>query len=187
MTDPIDWRCACGAVHARVDLRGGSHIVCHCRFCRGFAKALDRPDLIGDAGGCDLFQTMPDRIDLVTGQDQLACLRLSSKGPVRWYTKCCNTPFCNTLAKRFPPFATIIAGPDANAYGPVWAHVFVDQATGPVSEPEGTGRVIRATMGRMAAATLRGGWKSTPFFTDAGKPLSEPRKLTPNEKARALG
>ena len=31
------------------------------------------------------------------GKDRLACMSLSDKGMLRWYTTCCNTPIGNTM------------------------------------------------------------------------------------------
>jgi hypothetical protein len=81
----------------------GLRFVCYCKDCQAFARFLERAeDVLDPAGGTDIFQMPPARIQLTAGTDALRCLRLSDN-VLRWYTDCCRTPIANTAAgPRFP-------------------------------------------------------------------------------------
>ena len=71
---------------------------------------LERGELMDEWGGSEVFQTTPARIEFTQGADQLACMRLSPKGLMRWYARCCNTPIANTLPSPGMAFAGILVG-----------------------------------------------------------------------------
>lgn len=88
-------QCTCGTLKGTVsELRRVNRV----KDCQAFAHFLGRtPDILDAKGGTDVIQTLPANVTLTAGQDVLACMRLSEKGLLRWYTKCCNTPIGNTL------------------------------------------------------------------------------------------
>lgn len=95
-------QCACGALQGELEVSSasqGNRLVCHCRDCQAFAHFLQKPEeILGAAGGTDIFQTAPGRLRLTHGAEHLACMRLSERGLVRWYSSCCKTPIGNTGA-----------------------------------------------------------------------------------------
>jgi hypothetical protein len=133
----------------------------------------------------DLFQTSPDTIHVDTGIGQLAILRLSPNGPLRWYAACCKTPLFNTLSRPGLPFATVMVArletPDC--LGPVIAESFVPQPGGPPKHRNG-GRMAWGIMRRMIASRLSGRWKQTPFFDlETGEPVVPIHLISKEDRA----
>ncbi|EKE44372.1 hypothetical protein OCGS_1210 [Oceaniovalibus guishaninsula JLT2003] len=179
------WSCTCGAV--RLDLADGpgdaTPIVCYCRDCRAHARALGRDDLLDPAGGLVLRQTTPGRIALRAGADRLACLRLTPRGPLRFYAACCDTPLAVVAPFRAVPFASVVMPPQAD---PPAARVHRGSATARVPRPHGNVAALLFTAARRTlAARLAGAHMQTPFFTDNGRPVAAPRSLTPSERRAA--
>ena len=166
----------------------GTRCVCYCRDCQAFLAHLERSDIADAAGGTDLFQTMPDRVQVVKGADHLAALRLSDKGPIRWYADCCDTPICNTGASRTVPLASFLVDffdrPEAT--GPIVARVNRKGARGQIEGDAGNvKRFIARFLGGAALALLTGRYRRTPFFDGSGRPVAEPKRLTDEERDRA--
>ncbi|MEZ5702774.1 MAG: DUF6151 family protein [Burkholderiaceae bacterium] len=101
-------RCQCGTLQGRVALNGLSNqLVCYCRDCQAFARYLgDAERILDHQGGSTIVQVAPDRVEITQGHDQLAAMRLSPNGLLRWYAACCRTPW---------------ATPCPTAKGPSWA------------------------------------------------------------------
>lgn len=187
MADRVTWRCLCGQTEAKIDTGDGTHAVCYCDDCQAFA-ALTREDWLDEAGGSDLFQTTPDRIDMVRGGENLACLRLTNKGPLRWYVTCCGAPFANTLTTRQVPFASLqVKGlSDPEAVGPVAIRVNRKFARTRVEGRQGSiWPMVAAFIRRAARARLAGLHLETPFFDADGRPVAEVRRPTPEERRAA--
>src|SRR5690606_34164535 len=104
--------CTCGAVRGELDRRAVyARVVCYCRDCRAFARVLARLDILDDAGGTDIVTMRPAGLRFPQGRDQLACLSLGPKGPLRWYAACCGTPVGNTSRNpAFPYVGVPVAG-----------------------------------------------------------------------------
>ena len=184
------WRCDCGDVEFTLSNAKGTRCVCYCADCRAFLTHLGRQEIADQAGGTDLFQTTPDRLELFKGADKLACLRLSEKGPLRWYTTCCNTPVCNTGAIRALPLATLLVRSfdDQSAAGPVIAHVNLKGAISHVEGATGNlGKFVRRFLGSALIAFVSGRYRKTPFFGKDGKPVVKPKRLDGNELSDAYG
>lgn len=187
MADTIEWRCACGEMRARVELGEGTHLVCYCDDCQAFARATGRPDWLDDAGGSDLYQTVPDRVEVIQGAERLACLRLTDKGPYRWYARCCGAPFANTLTTRQVPFASIaVHGLDRpDALGPIMLRANRKFASKRVDAKGSLAAAGVQILRRAAVARLAGRHRRTPFFDHNGAPVAEPRRLSPDERRAA--
>lgn len=134
-----------------------------------------------------MFQTSPDTIQFSSGAEHLAILRLSPKGPLRWYAACCNTPMFNTLSRPGLAFVTVLLSntDDPAVFGPVAAESFVPQAGGAPKHKNG-GRMVMGIMSRLAAARLSGRWKKTPFFDIATGEPRAPIHLIDKEERAAL-
>jgi Family of unknown function (DUF6151) len=85
----------------------GCRVLCYCKDCEAFARFLERADVLDAAGGTDIFQMPPGRVNLTAGTDAVRCLRLSNRGVYRWYTDCCRTPIGNTAGPRVPLIGVI--------------------------------------------------------------------------------
>jgi hypothetical protein len=134
-------QCKCGTLKGTVSLsQGVNRAVCYCRDCQAFAHFLGKASETLDAqGGTDVIQTLPARLTFTAGQEVLACVRLSEKGLVRWYAKCCNTPVGNTLIDYRISFIglvhTCLQTPEKSldsSFGPVRIRSFTTGAKGGV-------------------------------------------------------
>ena len=189
MTGPtIDWCCDCGAMYLKVDPRGGSRVICYCKDCQAFARATGRGDILDEAGGSDIYQVAPHQVRIEAGSDRLAALRLTDKGPARWYVTCCGAPVANTWPTRALPFVTLLSKgfSDREALGPVTAQAFRRSATAYAPKiAGGMGPVYRAFARRAALAWITGRWRCHPFFDASGAPRASPRPLDQEARAAA--
>ena len=186
-------QCSCGQVRGTVSGTASfNRCICYCRTCQAFAHFLGRADEILDAaGGSDITQTQPSRITIDQGMEHIACMRLSEKGPLRWYTACCRTPIGNTASTCRLHFIGLLhnvfaeGGRHPNqSIGPVTALVHTDGArTSPQPQARGlAGAIFR--IGRMiAGARLSGAYRKNPFFdTRQDLPIASPRVLSDGER-----
>lgn len=185
----LAFSCKCGALcgsitdHAR---RRGTHLICHCKDCRAAELFHNRPDPAPN--GVALFQTVPDAISISRGRDQLALMRMSPKGVMRWYARCCGTPMFNTLARPQLPFVGILANciPERDRLGRVQAVGFMPTPGAGAPRHKGAMFMVWRLMIRMIASRLSGRWKETPFFDiETGNP-SQPAIVLTKEQRRTL-
>jgi hypothetical protein len=182
-------RCRCGTLKGVLaNPQHANRVVCYCRDCQAFAHFLGDAQQVLDArGGSDIIQVLPKNLTLTQGVESLACLRLTSKGLLRWYTSCCHTPIGNTLATPKLSFTGLVHSClESNgialddAFGPVTAWVHTRGAKGnPKPKEAGRGKVgawfIRTTL----RARLNRDYKLTPFFhRETGAPVVTPQVLS---------
>jgi hypothetical protein len=183
MNHPL--QCRCGTLKGYVVHSAGvNRCVCYCSDCQAFAHFLGRPSEILDAqGGTDVIQTRPANVTFTQGREALACMRLTEKGLLRWYTGCCNTPIGNTLSNFRVSFVGLVhsclegAGESLDdSFGPVRAYVNTKSAKGEVrSSSIATMSVILRFIAMVARARIDGSYKRTPFFSaDTGIPIVTP-------------
>jgi hypothetical protein len=193
MNHPL--QCRCGTVKGYLShTTAVNRCMCYCRDCQAFAHFLGKADEILDAqGGTDVVQTRPANLTFTHGQNALACMRLTPKGLLRWYTACCNTPIGNTVANYRMPFVGLVhsclegAGPSLDqSFGPVRARVNTKSAKGEV--PSGSGGMMSAILpfiALVARPLVDGSYKRTPFFSaDTGAPIATPKVLSRGERDR---
>ncbi len=175
MATPVNWSCRCGKVQGTWSGAPSSRIVCYCESCRAFVENLGAGDIIDPAGGSDLLQMAPDAFEITQGKDQLAWTKVTEKGPVRWYTTCCNTPVANTLGSPKVPFLTLQTAyfQPPEATGPIAARVNRKGATGHIEGDMGSARaMLWAFAKRALKARLNGSYKKNPFFDAQGAPIA---------------
>jgi hypothetical protein len=174
----------------------GFRFVCYCRDCQAFARCLGRPDVLDAAGGTDIFHLAAGCVTLTAGPESVRCLRFSGK-VIRWYAECCRTPLANTAGPGFPVIALIHSFMDHaadgrscdEALGPPLCRIFERSATGPL--PPNAPAPPSLGLFALRATRLLGWWwcglgRPHPFFDpQTNAPLSEPRLLTPSERAAA--
>lgn len=185
-------RCRYGALQGRVALRGVSnHLICYCKDCQAFARFLGPTDeVLDNQGGSEIVQVTPDRVEITQGQDQLAAVRLSPKGLLRWYAACCRTPLGNTLPSRKLSFVGLLrsclkAAPLEPSFGPVRGQFFAASAIGePRPVDRGMLPVALRIVGMVVPCRLSGRYRQTPFFTDANAPVVVPEIVTTAERER---
>ncbi len=190
--------CRCGKLHGEItdtEHRSGERVRCFCRDCQSYAHHLGAADItLDEHGGTGMYLTTPKGIRFDRGGDQLACLQLSPKGPLRWYAQCCNTPIANVIRDPKLPFVSLplagISGDVTAALGDRETGVFAKDAKGTPS-----GRNIHAGMSplaglrvakRLLLGRLKGEHKVTPFFGPDGKPVVAPTILSREARAKAL-
>ncbi len=187
--------CRCGAFQAtlkNVSPKTGSHVQCHCKDCQAGAGALGAEDCLLPRGGTDIFQTVPSNLELSTGTQNLACLRLSPKGLVRWYASCCDTPVFNTLGSQKMAFLGVMvpALQGENVQKTIGRTICVAHtaaaALGSVAlKDHGFNRAGLNILIRHFSALMQGKAKSSPLFDDTGNFVVEPRVLSKDERAAA--
>lgn len=188
MSTHVNWTCDCGKVRFRLEPVEGTRCVCYCRDCQAFLAHLGRDDIADEAGGTDLFQSTPNRVTLEAGRAHLANLRLTGKGPLRWYATCCGTPVCNTGASRRLPLASFLVRSFEGDVGPIVARVNRKGARGRIAGEAGNvKRVIGLFIWRALKTLVTGAYRRTPFFSPDGAPVAPTTRLSPEELARAYG
>lgn len=175
------WTCKCGQVEAEIP-ETGNRLVCYCNSCRAFVERLGDTDRLDAAGGSDLLQLKPQDVRFRKGTEHLHWMRLTEKGPLRWYAACCNTPMANTLGTRALPFASFQVHDitPKDSLPPVRAHVHLKGATARVENPKRgmAGLVIDLLLG-VAKARLLGRWRDNPFFDVQGRPIATQQDQVP--------
>jgi hypothetical protein len=191
-------KCRCGSVEGAVgDPERANRAVCYCKDCQAFAHFVGRAgEILDSQGGTDIIQTTPSRVTIHRGHDKLACIRLTDKGMLRWYTTCCNTPIGNTLANYKLSFVGLIHNCLENSdksvgdsFGPVRMWVNTQSAKGGIkARPIAAFGRMMAICGMLARAYLSGGYRRTPFFeAQSGVPAAVPRILSAAERQALAG
>ncbi|MCK6550788.1 DUF6151 family protein [Myxococcota bacterium] len=188
-------RCRCGRLQGVVaPTHPANRCICYCRDCRAFARHLGHTEDVLDAhGGSEIVQVPPANVAITQGLEELACLKLTDKGLMRWYARCCRTPIGNTVSTRDFSFVGLghtclrAGGGDLDAsFGPVTMIVNGKSAIGGALRDRGVLAGITKIMGFVAKARLTGSHRQTPFFDPAtGASIVTPLVLTDDERARA--
>jgi hypothetical protein len=122
-------------------------------------------------------------------------MRLTPKGLLRWYARCCKTPIGNTLpTPKFSFIGLVHSCLDGggvsldDSFGPVRAWVNTQSARG---EPKPVTRGMTATAGWFLRTVLKarfnGDYRRTPFFRlDTGLPIVVPEVLSTQEHATVM-
>lgn len=190
MNHPI--QCTCGILKGTVNqTEGVNRGVCYCADCQAFAHFLGRNnEILDDLGGTNIIQTLPKNINFTEGTENLACMRLTENGLLRWYTTCCNTPIGNTPSSfktSFVGLVHICLGPAEGAlddsFGPIRMRVHTKYAKGePKPKSMGLAATVMRFTGMLLRARLDGSYKQTPFFVaESGTPIVCPKVLSRQE------
>ena len=196
---PVDLqlRCRCGqmrGVARGVAPSSGFRLTCYCKDCQAFARFLGRPDVLDAAGGTDIFQMPPARLEITTGAEALRCLRFSEK-VFRWYAECCKTPIANTAStRRFPVVGLIHSFMDFEASGRSRDEVLglplcrihersaIRPLPADAPRPASLGIFAHRTV-KVLDWWMRGLGRPSPFFDDtSGVPVSVPRAFARGER-----
>lgn len=194
MTD-LNFQCRCGAVKGVGHDAGGSmgiRVVCYCADCQAFAHFLQcEDDYLDAAGGSDIYQTSPSRLEVTEGMDRLKSVILGPDAKLhRFYASCCMTPIVNTIPGRKLPFAgTLARNYDASrreeVFGAPKTAVFAKYAQGePLTKVKvATPFLILDLMRRAIAEWMSGRSKENVFLDAEDEGLITPRILTADERA----
>lgn len=194
MTESVPFACNCGALKGvvhDVSPATGCHLICYCKDCRAFARHMGQLDALEPGGGSPLVQVLPAKIEITEGAQNIACMRMSSKGLHRWYAACCKTPLANTVGTPKMPLAgmwrPLFAQTDP--FGPVVTLGFTKMALredGSPRKDKGLARMMGSLMKRSLSAYMSGTARQSPFFTmDDGAPIVQPHVATAAEREAA--
>lgn len=184
-------KCACGSVQGEmknVSPKSGIRVVCYCDACQQFQKHLSCDDkYLNEHGGTELYQTAPAQISITSGQEKIACLRITSKGPFRWYASCCNTPIGNTMKASIPFVGVIQSFIDADettrqeVMGSVRCEAQTQYAYDSLpKEIKRVGFPLNITlkiMSKILSWKIKGLAQPSPFFDSDGKAISKPKLI----------
>lgn len=170
-----------------------NHGLCYCLDCQAFAHFLGRPGEILDThGGTEIVQTASPNVAITSGAGNLACMRLTANGLMRWHARCCNTPIGNTAASWKLPFVGLIHSclrSDTrsldDSFGPISMRVYTQHAKGD-PKPRMSGALATAVRfaRMMLGARVSGRYRTTPFFAaNTGEPVVTPRVLSERERS----
>lgn len=200
MNNPVNipLRCECGTVTGLVENRGLSlHGTCYCRDCQAFARYLGRPERMLDGqAGTEVIGTLPSRVRFTAGQDRLACITLTPRGPLRWYAECCRMAICNGSRSPKNPFVTLqcraLAVPREEldrAFGPANFTFATQAATAPVEKlRRGFVSGVPKILWNILYARVSGTWRINPLFRDGtDEPIRAPLPLSKEERYRLRG
>jgi len=121
-------------------------------------------------------------------------MRLTEKGLVRWYARCCNTPIGNTVADYRVSFVGLVhsclESPHQSlndSFGPESMWSCTKRASPARTKVNASSFGMAAGIIRLIAmvlgARLNGAYKRTPFFlAGAGEPIVTPKILTTPER-----
>ena len=184
--------CTCGRLKGTLNRNEDvNRCVCYCADCQAFARFLKREnEILDQMGGTSLIQTIPANITFTEGIENLACMRLTAHGLLRWYAACCNTPIGNTPPNPNISYLGLIhncLSSDPNSldksFGSVRMHVNTKYAIGE-DKPKSVG-LLSGTLrliGMMLKARFDGSYKQTPFFVlESGTPIVTPKVLNNQE------
>jgi hypothetical protein len=188
-------KCQCGKMKGRLTKTSSSlgRIVCYCDDCQAYAHYLGRAkDILNSNGGTDIFPARPVDLQIVSGIENLGCMRLSSKGMYRWFAVCCNSPIGNSISNSKIPhvglhtsFIDLSSEQLIRTIGPVQYHVqgkygigelpsYVSRSAPPV--------LILRTIRFLLSGWLKRQFRPSPFFDSNGKPRVAPRVMSPVER-----
>jgi hypothetical protein len=181
---PPEFACRCGAARVAVDLAAPHvHVVCYCDDCRAYLCWLRREELSDAHGGSEILQLAPANVRLVAGGDHLAWVRLTERGPFRFFAACCNTPLGNSVP-RVPFVGLVTAGLGirlASRPAGIQARFALDGAPPGAHARASLPLIARGALAVARSFILRRG-RPTPFFDDAGAPRGRGRLLTRDER-----
>lgn len=184
----IGLKCSCGKVTGKtsnINSGSGTRITCCCYDCQSFARYLDQEDTVLDEyGGTDIFQMPISNLKITKGEEHISCLRLSTKGLYRWYTKCCNTPIGNTMGPSMPFIGVIhnfmnhTSSRDQDL-GKNRGYIETKNAKKkiPNNLSESAFRINLGTITKLIYWKIKGLNTPSSFFDDSGKPVAKPKVL----------
>ncbi|WCM93749.1 DUF6151 family protein [Acidovorax sp. NCPPB 2350] len=189
-------QCKCGALRGQLSrpqlaLRG----ICYCKDCRAYANHLGVETHTHDAfGGAEFIATQAKYVSFSAGVQHLACLSLSEKGLLRWYSKCCGTPIGNTSRNWKVSYVGLIPTclkADLDSFGRSFPQLQMRVNTGSAKQaPPGmvlkTVAALAGFIPQVIASGISGAYKFTPFFSSpAGTPVTAITVLSKAERERA--
>jgi hypothetical protein len=190
MNKNISLECNCGSVKGHTDPvseDSGNRLVCYCKDCQKFAHQLkSKQPILNEYGGTDIFQIPISFVKITQGKQNIACMRLTSKGLYRWYSNCCDTPIGNTMSAAVPfigVFHNFMKHKNCREQdiGEILCHLHTKSSTKPfpknTPQKQSIFRVILRCCSKILIWKAKGLNKPNEFFDSDGKPISKPLVL----------
>jgi hypothetical protein len=198
VANDLPFQCRCGELTGKlsdISTLAGDHVVCHCSDCLSFARFCDPDRVPAVVDGVQLFQTRVSRMTISSGKENLACVHLTDRPVLRWYSQCCRTPLFHTVDTGWYPFVTThVAILDADcriaAIGEPRGHTFVGDVPAALRNFREVSRfgIMARFIVRMWKDWLSGDFRRAELFEPATlKPIAEPRRLSLAERAELNG
>ncbi|MEM1073246.1 MAG: DUF6151 family protein [Pseudomonadota bacterium] len=187
----VDFACSCGNVRGVLQNAAPSavcHLICYCSDCRAYARHLGQMTQLEPGGGSPLVQVAPFAIDITSGSNHIACLRLSSKGLYRWYAACCDTPIANSVGTPRVPLAGMWRPlfSTVDPFGPVRTLGFTKMSRpGGPRRDKATHRMLSGLIRNALSGYTSGIASRSPFFAADRSPIVAPVVLTEADRKRA--
>lgn len=194
MANDLPFQCRCGHVTGNVrdiSTLTGDHLICHCSDCLAFTRFCNPDHAPTVIEGVPLFQTRVSKMAITSGKEALACVHLTEKPMLRWYSVCCRTPLFHTVDSGCYPFVTIhtaILDEDRRvaAIGAPRGHTFVGDI--PAAERNFRSLSRFGIMARFAVRMwkdwLSGDFRRAELFDATTlKPIAKPGRLSVAERA----
>ena len=192
-THPIS--CTCGKIRGPLKAtKPSNRCICYCTDCQAFVRHLRAGNALNAHGGTDILQVPSSNVEFTRGAENLACLRLTEKGLLRWYSICCLTPIGNTSADWKISFVGLVhtcldseSQSLESSFGPVTMRVNVKSAIG-TDKPPAIGLLsgISKALAIIVKGRFGGAYKGSPFFNpQTGNPITNSKVLSANELAAA--
>lgn len=193
---PVDApiKCSCGKVSGvarNLSASTTNHVMCSCKGCQSYAHFLGRADDMLDDGGSNIFQMDPKYFEITSGMENVACMRVTKEGPVRWYADCCKTPLGNGFPKGGVPFLGVLpiclghkGTSDAvvKLVGRVRGHINQQKSIGMGEKLRNGGMFIRFAF-KLLGWRISGGKSWKPFFDERTlRPIRKPLTITDEER-----
>ncbi|MCW5641006.1 MAG: hypothetical protein KIT63_02815 [Rhodoferax sp.] len=188
MLSTLPIQCRCGSLRGTLTNPASAlRLVCYCRDCQTYARALGKGvDILDSNGGTNIVASLQQQVSFSHGRDKLACMSLTDTGIYRWYAGCCNTPIANTTRRPQMSYVGLVHACLASSparVSDIWpAHFTVNTANANGSVPSPGIKALMATLSiakRVIGARIAGTWRGTPFFAQGtSRPVVEPRVLS---------
>lgn len=196
MAQDVPVKCSCGKVTGMIrglEAANSNHVRCPCAGCQSYAHYLGRADDMLDEGGySNIFQINPASFEIHDGMDQVAGVRITDTGPIRWYADCCKTPLGNTLPRGGVAFLGVLpictghkgtSNAVVEMVGPVRA-VANEKRKQSLGEKLKSWGMLMHLIRLMLWWRVSGGKSWKPFFDkETLRPIKKPIKLTDAERA----
>jgi hypothetical protein len=193
MNHPVE--CRFGTLRGYVvSTENANRGICYCKDCQAFAHFLGGDDnILDENGGTDVIQILGKDIRITEGSEALACMRLTNRGLLRWYTSCCRTPIGNTPPNYKISYISLVHNCLENSgrsllesFGPVRLRVNTESARcDPKPDSMGVFRTITRFSLMLIAARISGIYRINPFFVN-GVPIVTPTILSREELKRVM-
>jgi len=198
MANDLSFQCSCGEVAGKlrdIGTLAGDQLVCHCSDCLAFIRFCNPNRVPAVVDGVQLFMTRVSRMTITSGKEKLACVHLTDKPMLRWYSECCRTPLFHTVDTGWYPFVTThVAILDADrrvaAIGEPRGHTLVGDVPAALRNFREVSRasICARLIVRMCKDLLSGDFRRAELFEPATlKPIVEPRRLSLGERAELDG